>query len=50
VLLLTGEGALGLDLSFVTHIFILDSIMDESLELQLVSTVLTKLLTDTKFN
>lgn len=37
VLVLTKEGSLGLDLSFVTHIFLMDSIMDESVLSQVVS-------------
>ena len=37
VLLLPKDGAHGLDLSFVTHIFLMDSILDESLLFQVVS-------------
>ena len=33
-LLLSTDGARGLDLSFVTHIFIMDSLVDSSLEQQ----------------
>ncbi|CAE7548030.1 unnamed protein product, partial [Symbiodinium microadriaticum] len=37
VLLLPRDGSHGLDLSFVTHIFLMDSILDESLLFQVVS-------------
>ena len=37
VLLLTKEGSHGLDLSFVTHIFLMDSILDESVLTQVIS-------------
>lgn len=37
VLLLTKEGSHGLDLSFVTHIFLMDSIEDRALEEQVIS-------------
>ncbi len=33
----TRDGSHGLDLSFVTHIFLMDTIFDESLENQVVS-------------
>jgi len=36
-MLLSKEGSVGLDLSFVTHIFFLDSIYDKSLESQVVA-------------
>ena len=37
ILLLDGVGAVGLDLSFVSHIFLLDPIWDKSLEDQVIS-------------
>ena len=37
VLLLTKEGSHGLDLSFVTHIFLMDTIEDRALEEQVIS-------------
>jgi len=37
VMLLSKQGSVGLDLSFVTHIFFLDSIYDKSLEAQVVA-------------
>eukprot|EP00804_Cyclotella_cryptica_P023714 CCRYP_017271-RB/>CCRYP_017271-RB protein AED:0.03 eAED:0.03 QI:232/1/1/1/0.75/0.77/9/691/1469 len=37
VMLLSKQGSVGLDLSFVTHIFFLDSIYDKSLETQVVA-------------
>lgn len=37
VMLLSKQGSVGLDLSFVTHIFFLDSIFDKSLEAQVVA-------------
>jgi len=37
VLLLEEDGSTGLDLSFATHIFLLDRIKDPSLEKQIVS-------------
>ena len=37
VLLLSNNGSRGLDLSFVTHIFMMDSLVDISLEQQVVS-------------
>ena len=33
------EGALGIDLSFATHLFLMDSILDAELEQQVVSRV-----------
>jgi len=39
VLLLSREGALGIDLSFATHLFLMDSILDKELEQQVVSRV-----------
>lgn len=37
VMLLGKDGAVGLDLSFVTHIFLMDQIWDRSLEMQVVA-------------
>lgn len=39
VLLLSRDGALGLDLSFATHLFLMDTLMDRELEDQVVSRV-----------
>jgi len=36
-MLLSKQGSVGLDLSFVTHIFFLDTIYDKSLEAQVVA-------------
>ena len=37
VLLMSDIGAIGLDLSFVTHIFLMDEIWDESVEAQVIA-------------
>ena len=37
ILLLSTDGARGLDLSFVTHIYLMDSLLDLSLEQQIIS-------------